>query len=296
MKNQSLFKRIALTAIIAVLVLGLSGCLVKPDTVDSLPTQPVQLDPFKQITPSPSPAPTPPVGEGQQQGGDGQQGTGGDTPGQVITPTPTVAIVTMAPTPTVAIVTAAPPTPSPTPITYRNGDSGDGVKNVQQRLKHYGYYTGSVDGVFGKGTESALKEFQQRNGLQADGIAGAKTLAALNGSSAKSKPKATATVKPTTDSSKATSKPRPGSYTPSSPGTGGYGYLQLGSGGTAVRKLQQRLKDLGYFSGAVNGNFGSDTETAVIAFQERNGQWADGVAGPDTQIALYSSDALAARK
>ena len=60
-------------------------------------------------------------------------------------------------------------------------------------------------------------------------------------------------------------------YTPSTLST--YRYLQLGSSGSDVTKLQQRLKDLGYFNGSVNGSFGSDTETALRAFQERNGLW-----------------------
>ena len=63
-----------------------------------------------------------------------------------------------------------------------------------------------------------------------------------------------------------------------------------------MKKLQQRLKDLGYFSGSVSGDFGADTEVALRAFQERNGLWVDGVAGEDTQRMLYSNDALSARK
>lgn len=62
---------------------------------------------------------------------------------------------------------------------YRRGDSGETVKKVQQKLKSWGYYSGSVDGVFGSGTESAVKYFQRKNGLTADGVVGTKTLAAL---------------------------------------------------------------------------------------------------------------------
>ena len=83
-------------------------------------------------------------------------------------------------------------------------------------------------------------------------------------------------------------------YVPSTLST--YRYLQQGSRGSDVTKLQQRLKDLGYFSGSVNGSFGADTETAVRAFQKRNGLWEDGVAGEDTQRMLYSNNALAASR
>ena len=62
---------------------------------------------------------------------------------------------------------------------YRRGSSGDMVKKVQQKLYDWGYYKGSVDGVFGSKTEEAVKYFQRKNGLTADGIVGAKTLEAL---------------------------------------------------------------------------------------------------------------------
>ena len=53
------------------------------------------------------------------------------------------------------------------------------IKTVQTKLKRWGYYTGVVDGVYGPKTKSAVKSFQQKNGLTADGIVGAKTAAAL---------------------------------------------------------------------------------------------------------------------
>ena len=65
------------------------------------------------------------------------------------------------------------------------GDSGNAVKKVQQRLKKLGYYTGSADGDYGAGTKTAVKNFQKRNGLTANGKVNKKTLAKLNSSSAK---------------------------------------------------------------------------------------------------------------
>ena len=50
---------------------------------------------------------------------------------------------------------------------------------IQTRLKSWGYYSGSVDGIYGSATESAVKYFQRKNGLNVDGQAGDKTLAAL---------------------------------------------------------------------------------------------------------------------
>ena len=61
----------------------------------------------------------------------------------------------------------------------RYGSRGDKVKELQQKLKRWGYYTGSIDSIFGSGTQAAVKNFQKKNGLTADGIVGPKTAAAL---------------------------------------------------------------------------------------------------------------------
>ena len=61
----------------------------------------------------------------------------------------------------------------------RKGASGDEVVTLQKKLKQWGYYTGAVDGVFGSGTEKAVRLFQQKNSLAVDGVVGTKTAAAL---------------------------------------------------------------------------------------------------------------------
>ena len=63
--------------------------------------------------------------------------------------------------------------------TYKQGSRGDMVKKIQQKLKNWGYYSGKADGIFGAQTKKAVIYFQKKNGLTADGIVGAKTLAAL---------------------------------------------------------------------------------------------------------------------
>ena len=283
------WKRWVLVVVLLGLLLGLTGCFVKPDNVvDESPTDPIEVLPFPTITPTPVPDPN-------QQGGDTQDGTGDaqggipDSPtAYVPAPTATIALITASPTAFPAWTYSPAPTTRPTATdngTLRNGSTGDAVRKMQQRLKELGYYTGSVDGDFGAGTESALKDFQRANGLTADGIAGQRTLTSLNSSSAKAKASATPTKAPY-----ATSRPTPKTYTPSTPYL--YKYLQLGSSGSDVRRLQQKLKDLGYFNGTVNGSFGEDTQAAVEAFQKRNGCYVDGVAGEDTQRILYSNDAL----
>lgn len=61
----------------------------------------------------------------------------------------------------------------------KQGSQGGEVKEVQRRLKLWGYYKGETDGVFGAGTRSAVIAFQKKNGLKADGVVGKSTYKAL---------------------------------------------------------------------------------------------------------------------
>ena len=63
-------------------------------------------------------------------------------------------------------------------------------------------------------------------------------------------------------------------------------FLQEGSTGPAVAKLQAKLKKLGFNPGRVDGDFGPATKAALIGFQKSSGLLADGIAGPRTQTAL----------
>ena len=69
------------------------------------------------------------------------------------------------------------------PIAYgavlKQGSRGSDVSTMQNKLKRWGYYYGSVDGIFGAQTLNAVKYFQRKNGLTADGIVGSKTASAL---------------------------------------------------------------------------------------------------------------------
>ena len=68
--------------------------------------------------------------------------------------------------------------------------------------------------------------------------------------------------------------------------------LHNGSQGEKVWKLQERLRDLGYYTGEVDGQFGPGTREAVVAFQKKNRLDADGLAGEETQKVLYSEEAI----
>lgn len=68
----------------------------------------------------------------------------------------------------------------------RLGSTGSEVTKIQTKLKNWGYYNGAVDGKYGAQTQKAVKEFQRKNGLTADGIAGSATLSAMGISSSSS--------------------------------------------------------------------------------------------------------------
>ena len=187
------------------------------------------------------------------------------------------ATATATPEPT------ATPAPTPTPVipssTVKSGSTGEDAKNVQNRLKELGYYTGTADGKFGKESVAALKSFQTNNGLTSDGVAGTTTYQKLYSSEAV--PYATATPKPT-----ATPTPAPTAST--------WTTLRPGMSGDKVKQLQENLIQLGYLSGKPDGKYGDDTTAAVKAFQKANKLTADGVAGTATQKALYSGTGVAA--
>lgn len=148
--------------------------------------------------------------------------------------------------------------------TLVRGDRGLSlIYTLQQRLKDLGYYTIKVDGIFGSGTQRAVRLFQQVNGLSVTGKADNTTQTLLYSSAAK----------------------------PISGGVSG-DYTTLSRSNrykSAVVPMQRRLKSLGYYSGNIDGYFGSQTYRAVRNFQSRNGLSVTGVADPYTQEVLYSS-------
>lgn len=66
---------------------------------------------------------------------------------------------------------------------YRQGSTGEQVRVIQTKLKRWGYYDGVVDGIYGSETANAVRYFQRKNGLTADGVVGPATLKALGMSS-----------------------------------------------------------------------------------------------------------------
>ncbi len=64
-------------------------------------------------------------------------------------------------------------------VLSKNGSRGEEVRRIQKKLKELGYYSGSIDGIFGNNTEKAVKEFQKKSGITVDGIVGPVTLKKL---------------------------------------------------------------------------------------------------------------------
>ena len=75
---------------------------------------------------------------------------------------------------------------------------------------------------------------------------------------------------------------------------GGYTTLRWGDTGAEVKKLQEALKNRGYYSGKLDATYGSGVYAAVKAFQKQYGLKVDGIAGPATQIMLYNSSSSSA--
>lgn len=171
------------------------------------------------------------------------------------------------------------PRPTATPNLSKDyyldiGAKGKKVETLQRRLIELGWLSGRVTGKYDEATQAAVLAFQKKTkGLWEDGIAGPDTLQALYSSNAT----------------------RNGSSSNSSGTSGSSGgkpeTLEMGSTGSEVRRLQQKLKDLGYLSGSADGSFGVATQAAVIAFQKNNNLTADGKAGTATQSKLYSGTA-----
>ena len=147
----------------------------------------------------------------------------------------------------------------------RKGATGSAVKNLQTKLKKLGFYNASIDGDYGDTTVAAVKAFQKKYNLTADGVAGSETLKKLD------------TAYKNADSNTSTNDDS----------------LRKGATGTAVKTLQTNLKKLGFYTAYVDGSFGSTTESAVKAFQKKYGLTADGVAGSATLKKIESAVASA---
>ena len=171
--------------------------------------------------------------------------------------------------------------------TLEFGSEGADVTKLQTKLKALGYLAGYIDGKFGVETQAAVIAFQKNNNLTADGKAGTATQNKLYSNNAN---KATGNaVKINNNESK-----NAGGRDTKGIASTGYETLEFGSEGYEVRRLQDRLRALGYAPGFSDGKYGATTEAAVMAFQSNNNLTVDGKAGPATQRKLYGTSANSA--
>ena len=174
--------------------------------------------------------------------------------------------------------------------TLRYGTSGAAVKELQTRLTGLGYYQGKISGNFLEATEKAVKAFQERNGLDADGLADPETLIQLYSESAVGKndqPDPTATPAPELKNY-TVSETEGGTDLPAEPMVFTK-KLKNGDTGSLVKEMQQRLYDLGYLDKSkVSGNFLKYTTRAVKAIQKQNGLKSDGVVDENTWNVIFN--------
>ncbi|MGN0158680.1 MAG: peptidoglycan-binding protein [Brotaphodocola sp.] len=140
----------------------------------------------------------------------------------------------------------------------QQGDKGDDIQRIQNRLYELGYLAKAelVTGNFGESTLEAVKKLQEVNGIAQDGKVGRETMNLLYSEE----------VKPN--------------------------MLSYGEKSEVVLEAQKRLKALGYMTSEPDGTYGNDTIIAVKQFQSRNDQVVDGYLGPSTRVALNSSSAV----
>ncbi len=138
------------------------------------------------------------------------------------------------------------------------GDSGDAVRDLQNRLAVEQCYNGPISGYFGSLTQQGVIACQQKFGLTPDGVVGPKTMAVLDGMvglGPNANPNQTTVAKSNPDE------------------------LQQGSRGDRVIALQQQLQALNLYNGSIDGDFGPMTEAALVQFQRSYGLVQTGVFG-----------------
>ena len=166
---------------------------------------------------------------------------------------------------------------------------GEDVRFVQDALTKLGYQLGKIDGIYGKNTEAAVKAFQERNGLEVDGVVGSETRKALEGPA-----QGPASQETAHEDQPAENPPEDGTNPQGDGGSGtdfGTRLLKYVKGrkllnGEDVRAVQTRLDTLGFPPGKLDGIYGPLTAGAVTAFQENRSIKVDGIVGPETRANL----------
>ncbi|MEM9748051.1 MAG: peptidoglycan-binding protein, partial [Actinomycetota bacterium] len=178
-------------------------------------------------------------------------------------------------------------------VGLEQGDQGDAVRELQQRLDQSGVFVpGGADGIFGPATARALRQFQSWNGL---GTTGTVTRAVVNvldlGTTSSS------TGSSTGNSSSASTSSSTSASTSASSASGStnpFVGLQQGSTGDRVAQVQRALQNSGLIVvGGVDGVFGPATARTLRAFEKIHGLTQDGVVG-EREVSLLGLEATSA--
>ena len=161
----------------------------------------------------------------------------------------------------------------------RMGSQGDAVRELQATLLLLGFYRGEVNGQYSESTVIAVSRFQEAANLPIDGIMGAETWSRLFPPSPSRQTNNT-TPLPLIN-------PTPSSESASETSLENLPILRSPMQGEAVKRLQERLRVLGIFSGEVDGIFGEQTLEAVRTFQQQNNLTVDGIVGAETWEMLF---------
>jgi len=146
----------------------------------------------------------------------------------------------------------------PPPLSYVQPIAPPGLRAVQDSLQRAGVYNGSVDGVWGQDSQMALQQFQQTHSLQVTGQMNPATAQALG-----------------LDTSRLLQIAQPQAVPPP---------MRLGP--DAIRNIQGRLRQMGYYQGGLDGEWGPGTQQAIATLQQQRGLQPTGQLNPPTVSAM----------
>jgi peptidoglycan hydrolase-like protein with peptidoglycan-binding domain len=151
-------------------------------------------------------------------------------------------------------------------LTYTQPLSPQAMMAVQDRLRQVGAYPGRADGIWGPDSQAALERFQQSRGLQVTGQLNQATAATLGLSPVEL----------------LAARPGPGTSADAAPAAAASATLSR----AAVRNVQSRLRNLGFYRGEIDGTWGPGTQAAIERFQQGRGLQPTGQLNPVTAQAM----------
>lgn len=173
------------------------------------------------------------------------------------------------------------------------GDKNSKVETIQQHLKEIGYYVYDIDGIFGNKTLDAVKLYQKDHGLTIDGIVGKETIEKIVGTKKivenenKIEENFLTSQIFTPEELKVYINPQ---MLEMNKNNEKKTYFEYGDESEEIASIQEKLKKAQYYSGPIDGVFGSGTQQAVRALQRDYGLTVDGILGNEVKNFLESND------